>query len=470
MQRLSGMDASFLYMETPTVPMHVSAVTMLDPSTAPRPFDLERLTELIEERCHLVPQFRWKVKGIPLALGHPVWVDDPEFDLRNHLHLEVLPSPGTMRQLAEQVGRISSTPLDRDKPLWRMWLVEGLEDGRVALVTKLHHAGIDGITGADLVAHLFDFEADAPPPEPPDHPWEPERTPSDAELAVGAVGERLRNPLRGLHALQRVGSAAVGMARSLLPFGGERLQGALPFTAPRTPFNGTLTPRRVVSFCQVPLADVKHVKTTFGTTVNDVVLAASAMALRRYLDTLEQVPDKPLLAAVPVSVHGQATDAQGVNQVSNMFVRLPMASDDPVEVLEGLRLETRDAKELHNAMGADLIQDLAQITPPGVFNLAARLYSGWGLPDRMPLVHNLIISNVPGPPVPLYIAGAQVVGLYPFGPLIEGIGLTLTVLSHTDAMDFGVIACGDLVPDPWPISESFAAVISELKAAADKAG
>jgi len=277
----------------------------------------------------------------------------------------------------------------------------------------------------------------------------------------------LRNPLRTGRALVRTGSSLLNMGRAALPFGDSSVHTTLPFSGPRTSFNQALTSKRVVAFGQASLDDIKHIKTTFGTTVNDVVLAACAVTLRGYLLGRDELPDRPLVASVPVSVHGQAADAVGTNQVSNMFVRLPTHLEDPVDMLHDIRSETLDAKQVHNAMGADLIQDLAQITPPGVFNLAARVYSASGLASRMPPVNNLIISNVPGPPVPLYIAGARVAGVFPFGPLLEAAGLNLTVLSNMGNMDFGVIACGDLVPDPWPVADGFGAAVAELKARAD---
>jgi WS/DGAT/MGAT family acyltransferase len=446
--------------------MHVSGVLLLDPTGMRGGFSFDHLVDLITSRLPDINQFRRKLKSVPLNIDHPIWVDDPDFDLSRHIHHSALPPPGTLHQLAELVGRIASHPLERDRPLWRMWLVEGLEHGHVALVTKMHHATIDGVTGADLMAHLFDFEPDAPEPEPPDAEWQPEPIPSDLRVTLDAAGHRLRNPLRTGRALVRTGSSIVNIGRAALPFGDSPVHTTLPFSGPRTSFNQALTAKRVVAFGQASLDDIKHIKATFGTTVNDVVLAACTLTLRRYLLGRDELPDRPLVASVPVSVHGQAAEAVGTNQVSSMFVRLPTHLEDPVDMLLEIRAETLDAKQVHNAMGADLIQDLAQITPPGVFNLGARVYSASGLASRMPPVHNLIISNVPGPPVPLYIAGARVVGVFPFGPLLESAGLNLTVLSNMGNMDFGVIACGDLVPDPWPIADGFGAAVADLEARA----
>lgn len=469
MQRLSGMDASFLYMETPTHHMHVSGTLILDPTTMSGGYSFERLSHLIRTRLHLMPMLRRRLLPVPLGIDHPIWVEDPEFSLERHLHRLTVHPPGTRRDLAELVGDLASRPLDRNLPLWEMNVVEGLDDGSVAFVTKMHHACIDGITGADMMAHLLDLEADAPDPPPPEQEWVPEAIPSEIDRALSAVVSRARDPLRATKAMIRTSRSMIEMGRGVIGFGREdKLRPALPFTGPRTVLNGPITPNRVVAFGQASLDDLKAVKTAFGATVNDVVLAASAISLRHYLLAHDDLPDRPLIAAVPVSVHGQGA-SDGVNQVSNMFVRLAVDIDDPVEILLRIREETKDAKAVHNAMGADLIQDMAQMTPPGVYNLGMRLYSSSGMSGALPPVQNLVISNVPGPPVPLYLAGARVRGIYPFGPLIEGSGINITVLSNMGNMDFGVIACGDTVPDVWDIADGFGAAVLELRSRADEA-
>jgi WS/DGAT/MGAT family acyltransferase len=232
-------------------------------------------------------------------------------------------------------------------------------------------------------------------------------------------------------------------------------------------WSGAITPHRSVAFGKAALDDMRHIKSVFGTTVNDVVLAACTQTLRQYLIAHDDLPDVPLVCSVPVSVHGK-TDHEGTNQVSTMFVRLPVQIEDPVEQLRTINAETREAKEMQNAIGADLLQDFAQFIPPTLFNRAMLLYSNLNLADRHRPVHNLIVSNVPGPPIPLYTAGAQVVGVYPFGPLLEGAGLNLTVLSNMGHVDFGVIACRELVPDVWDIADGFAEAVLLLKKRADE--
>jgi WS/DGAT/MGAT family acyltransferase len=462
------MDASFLYMETPSQHAHVVGTLLLDPSEG-EGFSTDRVVSMLRARMHLLEPFRRRLAWVPLDLGHPVWVEDPDFDIEAHVHRVTVPAPGTLHELADVVGDIAGRPLDRSRPLWELHLVDGLADGKVGMVTKIHHAAIDGVTGADLMAYMFDLTPDAPDPDPPDEPWVGEPIPSDLELMVGALGHLARRPRALLKVVGNTVRSVTDIVQSRRDAAkSDRPSPAMPFTAPKTMFTGAITPHRSVAFGKASLEDMRAIKSTFGTTVNDVVLAASAMTLRRYLLLHDDLPDRPLLAAVPVSVHGPGT-GEGINQVSNMFVRLPVDIEDPVEGLRRIRDETKDAKAVHNAMGVDLIQDMAQITPPGVYNLAMRLYASSGVSGALPPVQNLVISNVPGPPIPLYIAGARVTSIFPFGPLIEGSGINITVLSNMGNMDFGVIACGDTVPDVWEIADGFGAAVTELRKLAEEA-
>jgi diacylglycerol O-acyltransferase / wax synthase len=467
MQRLSGMDASFLYMETPSMHTHVVGVLVLDPSDGS--YSYERVVNLIRSRLHKLLPFRRRLAWVPFSLTHPVWINDPDFDLEAHIHHIAVPAPGTMHELAEVVGDIAGSPLDRNRPLWEMWVVDGLADGTVALVSKIHHSAIDGVTGADIMASLLDLEPDPPEPEQVDDEWEPERLPNDVELVAGALGHVVRNPLRMARVMRRTVRNVAGVVARQREASADpdRPTPALPFQAPRVAWSGAITPHRSVAFGKASLDDLKHVKATFGTTVNDVVLAACTQTLRAYLEAHDDLPDRPLVCSVPVSVHGK-TEHEGTNLVSTMFVRLPVQLADPVEQLSTINADTKEAKELQNAIGADLLQDFAQFIPPAVFNRAMRLYSNLNLADRHRPVHNLIVSNVPGPPIPLYTAGARVVAVYPFGPLLEGAGLNITVLSNMGNVDFGVIGCRETVPDIWDIADGFGRAVDDLKVAADK--
>ena len=463
MKPLSGMDASFLYMETPSQLAHVVGTMLLDPSEG-EGFSFERLVQTLSNRMHLLEPFRRRLVWVPFNIGHPVWIEDPDFDIENHVHRVSVRAPGTMHELAEVVGDIAGRPLDRSRPLWEL----PLDDGKVGFVSKIHHSAIDGVTGADLMAHIFDLE-----PNPADQPvaeeWHGEKIPNDLELVSQAMQALARRPRSMVKVL-------AGTARSVVDIVQQRRQAsaenrptpAMPFTAPRTAWSTSITPHRSVAFGKAALDDMRHIKSTFGTTVNDVVLAACTQTLRQYLIAHDDLPDVPLVCSVPVSVHGKSL-SEGTNQVSTMFVRLPVNIADPVEQLRTINAETREAKEMQNAMGADMLQDFAQFMPPTLFNRAMRVYSNLNLADRHPPIHNLVVSNVPGPPIPLYAAGARVAGIYPFGPLLEGAGLNFTILSNMGNVDFGVIACRELVPDVWDMATGFEEAVLVLKKAADEA-
>ncbi|MDQ6696248.1 MAG: wax ester/triacylglycerol synthase family O-acyltransferase [Actinomycetota bacterium] len=468
MRRLAGMDASFYYMETPSAHMHVVGTLVLDPTDAPGGYSFAKVRHLLESRLHLLEPFRRRLVPVPFDLDHPVWIEDPDFDLDDHLHRIGAPAPGTMHELAEIVGDIAGRPLDHNRPLWEMWVVENMSEGRIALVSKMHHCAMDGVTGADLMVHLFDLEIEAADPESPAEPWVPEPVPSDNELIADALRARVTDPLRSVRAIGRAGRSMAGAARSILPTigrGGDGMQMARPFSAPRTPFNGAVSRHRAVAFGEAPFADLHLVKTAFGTTINDVVLAACAVTMRSWLADHGGVPDEPLVASIPVSVHAE-DNTEVTNQVAAMLVELPTHLDDPVEQLTAVHAATVDAKEMQSALGAGMLQDMAELMPGALFNRASRLYSSLRLADRHPPMHSLVISNIPGPPVPLYSAGARVLGVYPFGPLLEGAGINITVLSNMGTMNFGVIADRDTVPDVWDIADGFGQAISALRQAA----
>ena len=464
MERLTGLDASFLYFETPTMHMHVCATIIFDPSTVEGGYSYDNVRSVIESRLHLVKPFRRKLASVPLNLHHPVWVEDENFDLDFHLHRIGLPSPGTMEQLGEITGDIASRQLDRSRPLWEMWIVEGLDNGNIALVAKMHHCTIDGVSGANLMVHLFDLdpnETKEPAPE-----WKPEKSPSDVELVGYGLVSRLRRPLNIFkvvpQTLQSVGSFISARC------GREGPGMAAPFTAPRTLFNNAITAHRQVSYTRVPLEDIKKIKRAFGTTVNDVVLAVTSGALRRYLEKYEEIPDKPLIATCPVSVRSDdEKETVGSNQVSAMFTSLASDIEDPVERLRAISASTKGAKEEHNAIGADMLQNWAEFAAPTTFSLAARAYSSLKLAERHPVVHNLVISNVPGPPIPLYFAGARLTALYPLGPIFDGAALNVTVISYMDNVDFGFIACRETVPGLWDLAGFIPEAVAELVKEAD---
>jgi len=298
MERLSALDATFLYFETSAQHQHVCAVMVVDPSTVPGGYHYEKIKEHIASRLHLLAPFRRKLMMVPLGLDHPVWVETNDFDLDYHVRRVGLPTPGTEEQLAELAADIASRQLDRSKPLWEMWIVEGLENGHVALIGKMHHSTVDGVSGANMMVHLLDLEPGGTRP-PPDGDWTPERAPTELELFARGILSRLSRPLQLALVIPKTIGSVIGFARAR-----RRVDAGMPtpFTAPRTPFNVSITPHRVVAFTRTQLEDIKVVKRAFGTTVNDVVLAVAAGALRRYLEQLNELPSKSLMAVVPVSV------------------------------------------------------------------------------------------------------------------------------------------------------------------------
>lgn len=462
MERMTGLDAAFLYLETPAAHMHVSGVMVFDPSTIEGgEYSFEWVVDQVNRRLVPEPEFRRRVMRVPFNLHHPVWVEDPYFDVRNHVKRIGCPAPGGPEELAEVTNEILSLRLDREKPLWEMWVVEDLENGHVALVAKMHHATIDGVTGANMIVHLFDFEANAEPPPLPDLP-EPDRIPSELELVTYAVTSRVRSPFRFLRTLRETGETAINIARRRI--GGSEGMTA-PFTAPRTSFNGGITPRRSTAFVNLPLDEVKEVKAALGATVNDVVLAVCGGALIRYLEENGEQPDKPLTAAIPVSVHEQSDGSGGVNKVSAMFASLATDIEDPVDRVRKINEVSKAAKDEHSAIGANLLQNWGEFTGPNI-GLAMRLYSHMNLAERHTPIHNLVISNVPGPPFPLYFGGAKLVSLNPLGPIFDGAGLNVTVLSYLDSIGFGLIACPKSVHDIWRLARHIPDAFDELRKAA----
>ncbi|OBG64876.1 wax ester/triacylglycerol synthase family O-acyltransferase [Mycobacterium sp. E735] len=460
MQRLSGLDASFLYLETSSQPMHVCSIMELDTSTMPGGYTFDRLRDALSLRIKAIPEFREKLANSPLNLDHPVWVDDENFLLDRHLHRIALPAPGGRAELAEICGHIAESPLDRRRPLWEMWVIEGVagtdchRDGRLAVMTKVHHAGVDGVTGANLMSQLCSTEADAPPPDPAGGVGGA----SGWQIAAGGLVRFAARPLQLANVVPDTVSSVVATLRRALE--GQAM--ARPFAAPATVFNARITDRRNIAYAELNLGDVKAVKNHFGVKVNDVVMALVSGVLRQFLADRDALPDSPLVASVPVSVHGKS-DRPGRNQVSAMFSSLHTDIADPAERLRAIAHANSVAKEHSSAIGASLLQDWTQFAAPAVFGIAMRLYARTRFTDTMP-VHNLVVSNVPGPQVPLYMLGCEVKAMYPLGPIFHGSGLNITAMSLQGKLDIGLLSCPDLLPDLWEMADEFAVAMEELLA------
>jgi diacylglycerol O-acyltransferase / wax synthase len=458
MQRLSGLDASFLYLETQSQPLHVCSILELDTSTMPGSYTFDRLRDELAVRIKAMPQFREKLADSPLNLDHPVWVDDNNFDVSRHLHRIGLPPPGGRMELSEICGHIAALPLDRTRPLWEMWVIEGVagtdaqQGGRLAVMTKVHHACVDGVTGANLMSQLCSTEADAPPPEPVEGVGDA----NQIQIAVSGFAKFASRPLQLANVLPKTVSSVFETllrARSGLTM-------AAPFAAPRTAFNASITAHRNIAYAQLDLDDIKAVKSHFDVKVNDVVMALVSGVLRQFLLDRGELPDSSLVAMVPVSVHGRS-DRPGRNQVSGMFSRLETQIADPAERLKSIAEANSVAKEHSSAISATLLQDWSQFAAPAVFGMAMRAYARTRLTKSRP-VHNLVVSNVPGPQMPLYLLGSEVKAMYPLGPIFHGSGLNITVMSLNGKLDVGLIACPELVPDLWELADDFAVGMEEL--------
>jgi len=468
-ERLAPTDAWFLYLENPSVQMHVTGLLVLDPSTAGDDFGFDTVRRHYAERTHLIPAFHHRLVEVPLGVDHPVWVDDEHFDIDDHFERHVLQGSGSAAGLTDYMSEFVSEPLDRSKPLWQASYIEGLEGGRVAIATKMHHCTVDGVGGVNVLMHLVDLS-----PEPTDRGPAPERRPEPApgalQVMADAVVNRVQTPLRPVRSLARTAVSLTGVGRAAAD---RWLRGdaevAHPINAPRTPFNSSVSSQRTVAIQQISLQDLKAIRRAFGTTVNDVMLAACAHGLRGYLLAHDELPDRPLVCSVPVSLH-QAETGGAANQVSDMFVNLPVHVEDPVERLRLIHEGAEGAKEMQAALGADILGDLVDLIPPPIFQFAGGLYSRLRLADRMAPVHNLVISNVPGSRDRLYLAGAELVELFPFGPLVEGTGLNITALSHLDDMNIALMACAELVPDADAVTEGIVEGVEVLLAAADQQG
>jgi WS/DGAT/MGAT family acyltransferase len=462
-ERLTGLDASFLYMETPSLHMHVSMAAVFDPSTVPGGYSFEKLRDTLAPRLAQAPVFRRRLVEVPLRLGHPYWIEEQDFELDAHMYRATLPAPGSLEQLAQYVGEVSSHPLDRSRPLWEMHIVEGLEDGRVGLVTKIHHSTIDGVSGAELLAQLFDLEPDPPPRAVVEEPAI-DTEPSGVSLVAKALAASISAPFDITRLVWRTGRSVLNVRR--VRRGPAEAKGALPLTTPRTSLNTAITPNRKVALATIALSDVKELRNAFDVTVNDVILAICTGALRRYLQDRDELPDDPLVAVIPVSMHPSMTDHRGANKLSAMFVSLPCGTDDPKERVEIIRSGSKGAKVEQVALGADVLINWAEHATPNVFAPAARAYTRLRLADRHRPIHSLVISNVPGPDFPLYLGGAEMIAAFPLGPVMDGAGLNVTVMSYRGVLNWGLIACADTVPGVASIAGAIAESLDELRSAA----
>lgn len=467
MEQLSGLDASFLYLETNNAPMQIGGLSILTAETPRGRLGLEEVRALIGSRLHLSRTFRQKLVPVPLNLGKPYWVDDPDFDLDNHVERTQLPAPGGLRELSALMAFELEQPLDRRRPLWRVLLVEGLgkiggiPDDCVGLISMVHHAAIDGMSGSELIGTLFD-----PSPVPRAVP-EPEaapvlEAPNPLQLLSRASKNLLRTPSTLPATLKNTarGVANLGMAalRRLEP--PPRL-----FTAPRTRFNAPISRQRSWGAALLSLERIKRIKKAADATVNDVVLTVCAGALRRHLEATDGLPEKSLIAMVPVSVRDESERGAMGNLVSAMLVALATDEADPRERLHKIHQNAVQSKIYHQAIGARTLTDYVQYVPFSLAGLGAQLYTRLHLAERHDPLFNLVITNVPGPRVPLYVAGARLICHLGAAPVFDGLGLILPIFSYADTLAIGITGDRKILPDASVLADQLKASLDELEAA-----
>lgn len=461
MRRLSSFDANFLYLESPTSHMHVGSLAIFDPSTAEGAWGVERVRDIYTDRIHLVPQFRRRLAEVPLQLDHPHWVDDPEFDLGWHIRHIAVPAPGGPDELAALAGELMSTQLDRSRPLWEVWVIDGVTGGRFAVLTKAHHAAMDGMAGVRMVSSMFDLTPEVEP-APPAPPWAPDRVPGDLEMLARAAGSMAVQPLRTVRAIRR-GTHALRMRRRIIQEEGRgSLAETLPAGAPNVSFSAPLTPERSFAFRTLSLTKAKAVKNATGTTVNDVILATCGGGLARYLEARGERVDGSLVAMVPMSVRGDDAAAADANKLMNMFIRLGTDLPDPRDRLASIAEQTASGKAQLRGGEGDPVRELSDFAPATLTAHMFRFIASHHLAERVTPLFNLTMSNLAGSPTPLFLGGALLVANYPLAPIYDGNGLNITVLSYLDQLDVGIVTCPQLSPDAAELPADLESALDEL--------
>lgn len=473
MKQLGGIDATFLYMETPETPMHVAALTVYEPPADFSGSFFEHFKTFFLSRIHLAPIFEKKLARTVLELDHPGWVDAGELDLDYHLKRVVLPAPGSFEQLEALVGEWHSTALDRTRPLWQFTVVEGLSDGTVAIYAKVHHAAVDGGAGMIIASALYDMSPTPRKVKPPEPKAPPPRKPTVEERALLGLNDLVQNVVRQhLNVVQAIPQALNTLHDILAPkpaADAGNSAGGLPGLpqgiAPKTPFNVTVTSQRIYAARDLSLTDAKLVSKATGTKINDVVMAVCAGALRTYLQEHDALPKRSLVAFVPISLREMGnTDIN--NQVFGMNCRVATEIADPIKRLKAIQKASGESKSLAGSVKDVAPKDYTLLGAPLLLPGLMQLYGRTGLADVLPQAVNLVISNTPGPPFPLYCAGAKILALYPVSIPVHGIALNMTVQSYQDRLNFGITADKRAVPDAARLADLLAPALDELKQAA----
>jgi diacylglycerol O-acyltransferase len=477
-QQLSGIDASFLYLETPETPMHVAGLTYFELPDGFEGSFYQHFRRFFEGRLHTIPIFSKRLAPSLYDLDHPGWVDADDLDLDYHLRETALPAPGTAAQLEEVIGHLHANTLDRSRPLWQFYIITGLENGQGVLYSKVHHAAVDGGAGMAINKALYDVTAtprDVPPPVPKPAEVKPAPSSPTAVDPVKGISDIMGNMMRQqMRMWQTAADIGTAMTSAFLAKPGEQpkaiatlqsLVSQLPtLNAPRTPFNATITRERSYAARTVSLTDAKAIAKASGTKLNDVVMAICAGALRRYLQEKGQLPDKPLIAGVPISLR-EPGDTRQNNQVSGMLCSIATDIADPAERLKAILKSSSESKQIAGTFRDAVPQDFAFVGAPILLRLIMLVYGRSGLADKLPMPMNVTISNVPGPPMPLYCAGARVTALHPVSIPAHGAALNITVQSYMDALNFGLTADRRAVPDVGRLGDYLIDAAKELKQA-----
>ncbi len=468
MEQLSGLDASFLYLETGNMPMHIGSLAIYDQSTAPGgAVTFKDILRFFEKRLHKARAFRQRIVRVPMSLDHPYWIDDPDFDLEFHVRHIALPKPGDWRQLCIQTARLHARPLDTTRPLWEVYVIEGLDnvagvpEGSFALVSKFHHAAIDGVSGAEIGAAIHDASPEDTV-ETPEDVWHPGRFPSDAELIARTAVTTAKKPFEFVSLLARNAPTAWRFGRGLF-----NKEFHLTTKVPRTRFNGNVSPHRVFDARSFSLDEIRSIKSRVeGATVNDVIVSVCGGALRRYLESKGELPDESLVAMAPVTARPEQMREAAGNMVSTMS--LPVRSDiaDPLERLRAVHGESEQAKKLTRTVGASLAAEVAHFLPSTTTGLMATAYGRYGLAKRLPPIFNTVITNVPGPNFPLYSMGSRMVANYGLGPIAHGVGLFQPVIGYNGQITVSAISCREMMPDPEFYCDTLTETFEDLKKAA----
>jgi diacylglycerol O-acyltransferase / wax synthase len=466
MEQLSGQDASFVYLETPNTPMHIGSVGIYDPSTAPGGFvRFKDILRHVESRLDKARSFRQKLVRVPFDLDHPYWVEDASFDIEYHIRHMALPKPGDWRQLCIQVARLQARPMDLSRPLWEFNIIEGLDNipgipkGSFALMAKVHHAAIDGMSGVELSAAVHDIEPKAVE-ENVKSSWKPENDPALGEMLFRTWLNSVKQPVQFAKTLA---NTIPGVARLGKEIAGGDVSLKNAKMAPQTKLNGKVSSHRVWDGAVFQLADIRAIKDRLeGATVNDVILTIIGGGLRKYLRKHDDLPKQSLSAMAPISVRAEGEkDALG-NLVSAMVVPLGTHIDDPAERLRFVHNETKNSKAMTNAVGARTLTDYSQFMPAALAGLAARLYTRLGVSNLHSPVFNVVATNVPGPRVPLYFAGAKMVRMMGTGPVFDGMGMINAIYSYGGDIAIAFTADRDMVPDPAVYAAALQEAFDEL--------